>query len=162
MARRRRVTSDIPELQGLTYQQAAFVVEMSKDFDHQRAAEAVWSDPSKGVQQIKLPEIRWALDLILSRRMQESDIDAQWLLYEAVDNHLLARQRNNLSASNKALELIGKMSLVDAFAAEKIDLRATEEVADRLIRGRLRAREKTAAASGDTLTDTDQPPVSFI
>lgn len=160
---RRRVTTDIPELQGLTYQQAAFVVEMSKDMDHQRASETVWGDPSKGFRTIQLPEVRKALDLILHRRMADSDIDAQWLLYEAVDNHLLARQRNNLAASNKALELIGKMALVDAFAAEKIDLRATEEVADRLIRGRMRARERAAAANGGTLDDTNNDnPVSFI
>src|SRR5699024_12369920 len=73
-------------------------------------------------------------------------ISAEWLLYEMVDNHKLARQAGNLSASNKALELIGKMAVVDAFAADKIELKVGEELAERLIRGRERARLRNSGA----------------
>lgn len=153
--KRKETMINVPGFSELSMQQAIFVIEYCKDFDPRRAASAArYQNPDYGYKLIHEPEVSAALDEILRRRMEESDIDAEWLLYEAMDNHRLARQAGNLSASNKALELIGKMALVDAFAAEKVELSTNQEVVDRLIRGRLRARAK--ASSPD-----DDAPVSF-
>lgn len=132
----------IPELRHLTIGQAAFVVEYTKDFNTGLAAERCGLDPSQGGRLIEQKDVKHAISLILQRRMAQSDITAEWLLYEMVDNHTLARQMGNLSASNKALELIGKMASVDAFAADKIELKVGEELAERLVRGRERARAR--------------------
>lgn len=153
--KRKETMINVPGFSELSMQQAIFVIEYCKDFDPRRAASAArYQNPDYGYKLIHEPEVSAALDEILRRRMEESDIDAEWLLYEAMDNHRLARQAGNLSASNKALELIGKMALVDAFAAEKVELSTNQEVVDRLIRGRLRARAKAAAPDDDA-------PVSF-
>ena len=88
---------------------------------------------------MKDARVKAAIDLVIARRMQQSDIDAEWLLYEAVDNHYLARQNGDLKSSNTALALIGKITLVDAFAAEKLEVIGDKEIAERLARGRKRA-----------------------
>ena len=142
---RTRVTSSIPELQTLTHKEAAFVVEYVRDMNASRAAVAVGYDPATGHKLKNKAEIEAAVTLVLKRRLEDSDIDAEWLLYELVDNHLLARQAGNLSASNSALATIGKLALVDAFAEEKIAVKTDQEVMERLVRGRQRARERRAA-----------------
>lgn len=132
-------------------QRITFVVEYLKDYNPRRAAEAAqYADPSYGYTLLNDDElVKKALSLVVSRRLQESDIDAEWLLYEAVDNHMLARQAGNLSASNSALQLIGKIALVDAFASDKIEVIGNEEVVARLARGRKRASEKTEEGEGE-------------
>lgn len=139
---RSRVTTAAPELSQLTHKEAAFVIEYVRDMNPTRAAVMCGYTPEYGHQLRKKPEIELAVQLVLKRRLEDSDIDAEWLLYELVDNHLLARQSGNLSASNTALATIGKLSLVDAFAAEKVAIKTDEEVMARLIRGRERARAK--------------------
>lgn len=136
----------IPELRNLNIGQAAFVIEYTKDFNPGLAAERCGLDVAHGQRLVGQVDVKRAINLVLQRRMATSDITAEWLLYEMVDNHKLARQAGNLSASNKALELIGKMAVVDAFAADKIELKVGEELAERLIRGRERARLRNSGA----------------
>lgn len=166
MARRRAPVDmvNVPELEGLSMQQAIFVIEYAKDFDPRRAASAArYQNPDYGYRLLHEHVVAKAVDLILLRRMEASDIDAEWLLYEAMDNHHLARQAGNLSASNRALEMIGKMSLVDAFAAEKVELRTDQEVVDRLLRGRMRARAKSKETQiQDEMRILEAQPVSFL
>jgi hypothetical protein len=149
---------NVPGLEGLELPQAIFVIEYLKDFDPRRAAAvAQYKDPSYGYNLLQENDaVKRAVNLVLQRRLEESDIDAEWLLYEAMDNHLLARQMGNIGASNRALELIGKMALVDAFAAEKVELNASEAIVERLTRGRERARNRSKG------TSTDEPGVSFV
>jgi len=61
------------------------------------------------------------------------------VLMEAVDNHMIARQQGNISASNTALGLCAKHKMVDAFAAEKIEVNSDKDIMERLQRGRKRA-----------------------
>lgn len=153
---RSRVTTSLPEMSTLTFQEAQFVVEYTKDWDHSRAAMVAGYSPERGTVLRKDERVQTAINMIMKRRLEDSDIDAEWMLYELVDNHLLARQRGNLSASNTALGLIGKMSLVDAYAEEKVALRTDEELVQRLVRGRQRARDRAEGS-----TDSDEE-VTFL
>lgn len=148
----------ISELVELTPKEANFVIEYTKDFDARRAAAASGYAPDSGYQMLNKENIGTAIDRVLQQRLENCHITAEWLLMEAVDNHMIARQNGNVSASNTALGLIGKHIHVDAFAKDKIDLtvNSSKEVMERLLRGRRRALTDT---SGDEQGDE---PISFM
>ena len=151
----KRVT--IKDLEQLDFNKAAFVIEYSRDYDVTRAAQAVGISYSTGCDWIKNdPCVALALNNILESRLESSHIDAEWLLYELVDNHRIARERGNISASNTALSTIAKLAAVDAFAAEKTIVASDQDVMDRLMRGRSRMRDN----GGDV--PLQHKPVSFI
>ncbi len=144
---------DFPKL---SFREAAFVIEYTKDFAPRRAAEAVGLSPDSGYNWVKKDNIQEAIDNVLVMRLDNYQIDAEWVLMEAVDNHLIARQLGNITASNTALNLIAKHTLVDAMAAKKVDVdfQTDEEVMKRLLRGRQRLREqgKLSTPSGDDVS----------
>lgn len=135
----RKVT--IPELNGLTAKEANFVIEYVKDFATRRASEASGYGSETGYSLLKKDHIAKAIDNVLIQRLEASHIDAEWVLMEAVDNHLIARQQGNISASNTALNMVAKHTFVDAFAAEKVEVSSDREVMERLLRGRKRLQE---------------------
>lgn len=146
----KRVTGEV--LTGLDPQKANFVIEYTKDFDPQRAAEASGLDPSDGYKLLKLENVERVINSVIQQRLEAADIDAQWLLMEAVDNHRIARQTGKIAASNAALNMIAKHYAVDAYAADKVEVQTDKEIAARLLRGRQRAR-------GD---DNDDSGTSFL
>ena len=103
---------------GLNYKELNFVIEYAKDFDPRRAASVSGFKAGKGADLLQLDKIQRALDNILENRLEASDIDAEWLLMQAVDNHMLARYRGNLAASNTALSIIAKHKNVGANVIE--------------------------------------------
>jgi len=135
----RRITSK--ELVGLDPQRCNFVIEYCKDWSARRAAEASGYSPDYGYTLRDEPAVVEAIGRILSERLEASHIDAEWVLMEAVDNHLIARQQGNISASNTALNLVAKHTFVDAFAAEKVEVSSDKEVMERLLRGRRRLQQ---------------------
>ena len=82
---------------------------------------------------------------ILAGKLEASMIDAEWLLMEFVDNHLIARSEGKIAASNTALVNIGKHAKVDAFAAEKVIVAGDKEVMERLLRARKRKKPSPGA-----------------
>lgn len=119
-----------------------FLWQYAMDNDARRAATAAGLDPDDGY---KLVNKHRATIKLMSKNMLESQMNAleitpEWLLMELVDNHRLARQSNKLSASNTALGLIAKHQMVDAMSAEKIISITDQDVVDRLVRGRARAK----------------------
>lgn len=152
----------IKDLTGLSldHKRAMFVIEYSKDFDAQRAAVASGFASQYGYQLREEPEVIAALDRILQFRMDDSHIDASWALMEAVDNHLIARQTGNITASNTALKMIMQHAAVDAFAAEKVEVASDREVMERLLRARKRRKQQD---DEDDDQQDDQPEeVSFF
>jgi hypothetical protein len=139
-------------LAGLPHKHANFVIEYAKDFSPRRAAEASGFSPDTGYTLREEPEIAAAIDLLIATRLEASDIDAEWVLMEAVDNALIAKQRGNISASNTALTLVAKHVMVDAFAADKVELSSAKDIVERLRRARDRMQ-------GDP---NDEPEVSFL
>jgi phage terminase small subunit len=132
----RRIT--LTELTGLQPKEANFVIEYCKDFAARRAAEASGYAADTGHSLKEKPHIAAAIERVLAHRLETSHIDAEWVLMEAVDNHLIARQQGNISASNTSLNLVAKHVFVDAFAAEKVEINSDKEVMERLLRGRRR------------------------
>lgn len=136
-----------------------FVREYIKDYNPARAAErAGYASPSKGNELLQRRDVQDAVSWLLQDFKADAQINAEWVLWEAVDNHVLARQAGNLSASNKALELVGRLASVDAFAAAKVDINLGQDVAERLNRGRERARlvsGEDSASAPESFTDGD-------
>ena len=122
----------------LTPKQANFVVEYIKDFAPRRAAEASGYSSDHGYKLLGEEAISEAIEHIIRERLEVNQIDADWLLTEMVDNHMIARQQGNISASNTALSMVGKHKRVDAFAADKIKVSTDADVVDRLVAARKR------------------------
>lgn len=132
---------DMPEISA---QRNVFVMEYVKDFNGPRAAErAGYSNPSYGSQLLEDEDVQALIHWYIGEMRKDAAINAEWVMWEAVDNHRLARQQGNLGASNAALKLIGTLATVDAFAASKVEITVDEEMVDRLERGRERARLAT-------------------
>ena len=131
------------DLIGLTPEQALFVIEFCKDCNARRAAVASGHHPDSGYKLRDLPVIAAAIQVVLMQRLESSHIDAEWVLMEAVDNHVIARQAGNITASNTALTLIAKHTLVDAMATDKLNLNLNgdKEVVERLQRARQRLNQ---------------------
>ena len=132
----RRIT--LADMVDLPPKEAAFVVEYVKDFAPRRAAEASGYAADTGYRLLDKPEISDAISRILNARLEDNQIDTDWLLYEMVDNHMIARQQGNITASNTALSLVGKHKRIDAFAADKIKVSTDADVMDRLVAARRR------------------------
>lgn len=125
----------------LTARQKALIIEYMKDFSIERAARACCMPGSTATKLIsRSPTAKQAIAIVLAHRLKYSNIDAEWIIYELVDNHLLARQEGNLTASNNALKLLMQHKRIDAMATSKVDLNLSsdKEIVERLRRGRLR------------------------
>lgn len=122
---------------------ANFVVEYTKDFATRRAAEASGFSPDMGYKLLEEELIQDAIQEIVIERVENAGIDAQWLLQELVDNHRIARQMGNISASNTSLKIIAQLAVIDAMAKQKVELDviSDKELMERLQRGRLRLKE---------------------
>jgi phage terminase small subunit len=145
-----RITS--VELTGLKPQHANFVIEYVKDFSPRRAAEASGYGPEYGSALLMKDHIKAAINHILSQRLETTHIDAEWVLMEAVDNHLIARQQGNISASNTSLNMVMKHTFVDALAAEKVEVNSDKEVMERLQRGRKRLNVESEDKPADEVS----------
>ncbi|QZI92158.1 putative terminase small subunit [Vibrio phage PS25B.1] len=137
---KRRTVRLLDELE-LPPKKANFVVEYIKDFAPRRAAEASGYAADYGYRLLDEPEVSAAIEYIIQQRLEVNMIDADWLLNEMVDNHMIARQQGNITASNTALNMVGKHKRVDAFAADKIKVSTDADVVDRLVAARRRVSE---------------------
>jgi len=138
----REAKIDFPVLGTLSARRAIFVVELCRDFAVRRAAECVGRSAEWGYSLMNNDEqVQAAILGIVKERQKSSDIDADWLLKEAVANHFIARQMGNVGASNAALLLIARLKQVDALASDKlnVNLDVDKEVIKRLNSGRTRA-----------------------
>ena len=120
---------------------ANFVVEYVRDFAARRAAEVPGYSADHGYVLLKDPEVLAAIEYVVQQRLEVNHIDADWLLMELVDNHQLARQQGNITASNTALGILAKHTRVDALASDKlnVNIATDEKIMERLRRGRERA-----------------------
>lgn len=132
----KRIT--IADIFQLEPRRANFVVEYVKDFGARRAAEASGFSGDHGYKLLAEPEVSDAIARVIESRLEANGIDADWLLYEMVDNHMIARYQGNITASNTALSMVGKHKRVDAFAADKIKVSTDADVVDRLVLARKR------------------------
>lgn len=142
----------IADIIQLPPKEANFVVEYIKDFAVRRAAEASGYYPDHGYKLLQKQEISDAIEHIIQQRLEVNMIDADWLLNEMVDNHMIARQQGNITASNTALNMVGKHKRVDAFAADKIKVSTDADVMDRLVAARKRLNKDTDEPEQDDIS----------
>jgi phage terminase small subunit len=152
----------IGELQGLSARHANFVVEYCKDYNARRAAVVVGYESDTGPSLLQREDVQESISKIVASRLEVSHIDAEWALMEAVDNHLIARQRGNITASNTALGLVMKHTMVDAFAAQKVDLATDSELVERLRKGRARAAGIPDAIVPEIEAEEQEEVITFL
>lgn len=128
------------------------MVEYIKDFAPRRAAEASGYSADYGYRLLEEPEVSAAIEYIIQQRLEVNMIDADWLLNEMVDNHMIARQQGNITASNTALNMVGKHKRIDAFAADKIKVSTDADVMDRLVAARKRINTPAEAQEDDDVS----------
>lgn len=125
-------------IDGMDTKHVMFVIEYLRNGHKATAAsEHIGFAPDTGHKLLQRDDVQKAITVALLE-MYNAEIDAAWLLKEAVNNHYVARQMGNLPASNAALNLIAKHASVDAFAAEKLELASNEQIRERLARARKR------------------------
>ena len=147
---------EIDGLPPMKPKEMAYVIEYTKDFSPARAAERAGYTTSMGATLRDRPHIHEAIEMVLARRLETSQIDAEWVLLELADNHLLARQAGELGASNRALAEMNKHKLVDGLASAKTDVNISGgDMVSRIRRG----RDRLAAES---LYADAEKPVSFL
>jgi len=135
---RKVVLEDLPPL---TPKEVTFVIEYCKDFSPALAAERSGYSRSYGPHMLEKEHVVQAIETVLAKRMQLSHIDAEWVLSELVDNHVLSRQMGELGASNTALGMVMKHKHVDAIASAKSEVHMTtaDDLNNKIQSGRVRA-----------------------
>jgi phage terminase small subunit len=128
----------IKDMTGLTPQHANFLIEYIKDFSARAAAERSGFAPDYGFKLLEREDIAKVLSIVMQQRLESAGIDAEWLLMELVDNHVLARQQGKITASTGALDKIARHAAVDAYSAEKVHIVGDDMVRERLLRARKR------------------------
>lgn len=136
---RRYLTTDMLGVD-ISPKHLSFAIEYGKDFNARRAAVVTGYEADSGYSIAQREDVQHCVAMMVNSRLEASHIDAEWVLMEAVDNHLLARQDGNITASNTALGLIAKHTMVDALASDKLNLnvQGDREVMERLMRARKR------------------------
>lgn len=125
---------DIP----LPIEAAHFVIEYCKDTDIHRAAAACGIESNRAFELRTDPEVNMQIQRVLQTRLTTQDITPDWLMQELYYVHLLALQQGKLSVSLQTLKTLGALGKVDAYAAEKVELKSDRDVVDRLLRERKR------------------------
>ena len=145
----------INDLTGLNQQELTFVVEYCRDKSPRRAAEAAGYRADDGHKIRERPHVASAISKALQQQVEAAQVDAEWVLNEAVGLYGVAMDQGKLTAANTTLSLIAKHTMVDAMASDKMNMNihADKDVLDRLSRGRQRARARGEVAPGG-----DDPP----
>lgn len=144
---------DIP----LPLREAHFVLEYCKDLDIHRAAEACGLAPEEAFELRVMEPVMEQIKVILQSRLTVQDITPDWLMQELYNLHHVCLQKGRLSTSLQTLKTIGALGKVDAYAAEKVELKTDRDIVDRLTRSRKR---QLLQFSTDVKLDDDEP--SFL
>lgn len=136
----------------LPTEEAHFVVEYCKDIDVHRAARACNIDAELAFKMVTKEKVVKEIQRILRTRLEVNDITADWLMLELYNLHIMCLQSGKLSTSHQVLKTIGTLGKVDAYAAEKVELKSDRDVIERLQRER--KRRTIALAFGN---DPEEP-----
>jgi phage terminase small subunit len=127
----------------LNVRQKAFVEEYIIDFNATQAAiRAGYSEKTAQEQSSRLLSnviVKAAVDEAKLKRSERTQVTSDWVLQEAKSMYHEAREAGEYGHANKALELCGKHTQVQAFTEKQV-----VEVVDKtemLIRARTRAEE---------------------
>lgn len=124
------------------------------------AAIATNHHPDEANKLLKRGDICDAIDHAIHKKWDKTleEYDVKWVLEQLIENHHLARQKGNITASNATLNTIAKLSLVDGFSPERVILSDDQKKAEVLARARQRfAKQKKEAFSKDPLDPLQLP-----
>lgn len=133
----------------LTVQEMTFITEMVKHGNVARASTAAGWHPDTGYRKRDDERIQLLLNEARRQAFERSVLDIEWIMEEAEDLYMMAKQEGDIKAGISALSMIGKLSSVDAFAAQKVDVSTSDKI-DRLRKARLRSADR---ASEDAAED---------
>lgn len=123
-------------------EQAQFVLEYCKDLSIHRAAAICNIDGETAYQWRTDPEVSEQILRVLRIRMNVPEINSEWLKQELYYTYLLSTQSGKLSVAMQCLNRLGMLGSVDAFAAEKVELKTDKDIVERLYRRRKFAQEQ--------------------
>ena len=146
---------DIP----LPVEEAHFVIEYCKDLDVHRAAAACGIDPERAFNLRVNPTINVQVQRVLQSHLNTKDITADWLMQELYYTYLLALQTGKLSVALQCLKTLGALGKVDAYAAEKVELKSDRDVIERLMRERKRRLHGYDGSEFAKVVDFNKDPV---
>jgi phage terminase small subunit len=101
-----------PQARPLTARQSAFVREYLVDMNGTQAAvRAGYSEHTASqiaTRMLRFVQVAQAVEAGKAKRAEASDLSAEWVLERLRENHAKAVELGQLSAANRAVELLGK------------------------------------------------------
>lgn len=129
-------------LGGLNPRQVTFITYYMLSGNSQLASEIAGYSPSYGYT-LRNEEgpVRDAIDALMLQKLQQAEINGDWIARRLVENDDYARLTGKLSDSNKALDQLARLSHIDAYASSKMDVVAAsdEDMVAKIREGRARA-----------------------
>lgn len=129
-----------PDFFGLHPKEATFVLEYcAGEFSARNAAERSGYSPEHGYKLLKKEHVKACVDRILAHRKHTSDINAEHVLKSAEMHRKISLHLGQMTAANRALDIIAKHTFVNAYAPDKVEVTTDKDILERLQRGRARA-----------------------
>jgi hypothetical protein len=129
-----RILEDLP----LVKEEAHFVLEYCIDMNIHRVAAACNIDPERAFELRQREDISAVIQEIMQDRFTPHEITAEVLMQDFYRLHHVAMQQGKLPTALQALDRVARLGMVDAYAAEKVELKSDRDVVERLIRERKR------------------------
>jgi len=120
----------------LPLEEAHFVLEFCKDFDIHRVATSCGLTPEDAFDMRVRPDVVKEVVRIQQMHFGPAELTAEWLMQELYEIHILCKHSGKLNTSHQILKTIGSLGKVDAYAAEKVELKSDRDVVERLMRGK--------------------------
>lgn len=135
MKRRTHLTLDDVRL---PLAESHFVLEYLKDFDIHRTAVVCGLTPEEAFDLRIRPDVLTEVVRLQQDTLTVKEITADWLSQELYELLNMCKQTGKLTTAHQVLKTIGSLGRVDAYAAEKVELKSDRDVVERLMRGRSR------------------------
>lgn len=152
-----RLIEDLP----LQVDEAHFVLEYCIDMDIHRVAAACNINAEQAFELRQREDVSAVIQQILRDRFTPYEITADVLMQDFYRLSHVAMQQGKLPTALQALDRVARLGMVDAYAAEKVELKSDRDVVDRLLRERKRRLAELENPDNITFNLDDDGP-SFL
>lgn len=129
----------------LTTVEAHFVLEYCSDLNLSRASVACGIDHEEGYNLFQREDIQAHIQRILQNNVKVSDVTADDIMTMLYRLYINCMQNNKQGTALQCIKTMGSLGRVDAYAAEKVEMKDDRDVVQRLIRQRQREHEANEA-----------------